>query len=151
MRIKNEKDSKKENKVFREFLLNNELRFTKEREEILQGILSMKGHFDTEELLIHLRKQHCKASLASIYRTIPLLIQSGLIEEVIKTEKQARYELKYGKEHHDHMICERCGKLIEFRSENLERLQNEIAQSYDFVPVNHILEIRGYCRECQMA
>ena len=149
MRIKTDKVNKKENTIFREFLQSNELRLTKEREEILQGILSIKGHFDTEELLIHLRKQNSKASLASIYRTIPLLIQSGLIEEVIKTEKHTRYELKYGKEHHDHMICERCGKLIEFHSEKLEKLQDEIAQSYEFLPLNHVLEIRGYCCNCQ--
>ncbi|HLC16360.1 MAG TPA: Fur family transcriptional regulator [Thermodesulfovibrionia bacterium] len=146
-----EQNTTKEDSIFREFLQNNELRYTKEREEILQGILSMQGHFDTEELLIQLRKQNCKASLASIYRTIPLLIQSGLIEEVIKTEKHTRYEVKYGKEHHDHMICQRCGKLIEFYSDKLEQLQNEIAHSYDFMPVSHILEIKGYCFECQKA
>ena len=93
-----------EKEILRAYLRKKGLRRTKEREEIIDGILSLQGHFDSEELLIHLRERDVKTSLASVYRTLPLLMEAGLITEVIKTGKNTRYELTYGKQHHDHMI-----------------------------------------------
>ena len=137
-----------EKKVFKNYLQKKGLRYTKEREEIIEGILSIDGHFDSEELLLHLRKINSKTSLASVYRTLPLLIEAGLITEVIKTGKNTRYEVTYGRKHHDHMICINCGKVIEFSSDKIEKLQEEIAREYGFNTNDHCLELRGYCKKC---
>jgi len=135
--------------IFKEFLQKKGLRLTKERGEILREIFSMRGHFDPDELLLRLRKKRSGVSKASIYRTIPLLIESGLIEEVIKVDRHAHYEHTYGHSHHDHMICIGCGKVIEFHSKGLEDLQERLCREEGFKGINHTLEIRGYCKRCR--
>jgi Fur family ferric uptake transcriptional regulator len=135
---------------FKEFLLTKGLKLTKERKEILDEILSLQKHFDPEELFIRLRAKGSKVSRASIYRTIPLLIESGLIEEVEKIDRHAHYEKISSDKHHDHMICLKCGKIIEFYSPTLEMLQNEICEKENFICIKHSLEIHGYCKDCQV-
>ena len=114
--------------VLREFLKSRGLRLTTEREAVLQEVSSRRGHFDLEEIFIALRKSGAKVSRASIYRTLPLLAQSGLVEEVERTDKHAHYEYTLGAEHHDHMLCTGCGRVIEFHSGQLERLQVMLQQ-----------------------
>jgi Fur family ferric uptake transcriptional regulator len=135
--------------VFREFLKEKGLKLTKERRAILKEIFSFHDHFDPEELLIRLRKKGSRVSKASIYRTIPLLVESGLIEEVIKVDKHAHYEHTYGHSHHDHMICMKCGKVVEFYSQELEDLQERPCKDDGFKGISHTLEIRGYCKKCR--
>ena len=135
--------------VLREFLRGKGLRFTTEREAVLQEISSRRGHFDLEEIYMGLRKKGAKVSRASIYRTMPLLIESGLVEEVEHTDKHAHYEYTYGSAHHDHMLCIECGKVIEFYSPALEKLQEKLCRSRGFTGTSHTLEIRGRCRECR--
>lgn len=138
------------NTIFKGFLQKKGLRLTRERRAILKEIFSLHGHFDPEELLISLRKKGSRVSKASIYRTIPLLIESGLIEEVVKVDKHAHYEHIYGHSHHDHMICIKCGKVIEFHSKALENLQERLCKEDGFEGISHTLEIRGYCKRCKM-
>ncbi len=135
-------------KVFREYLKGKGLKFTRERELILKDISSRYGHFDPEELYIGMRKKGLKVSKASIYRTLPLLLESGLIEQVERTEKHAHYEQTFGRNHHDHMLCISCGNVIEFYSEALEDLQKKICRKKGFEGVTHTLEIKGYCGKC---
>ncbi|MEK6690287.1 MAG: transcriptional repressor [Nitrospirota bacterium] len=137
------------NTIFKEFLQKKGLKLTREREAILKEIFSFHGHFDPEELHIRLRKKGSSISKASIYRTVPLLIESGLLEEVIKVDKHAHYEHTYGHNHHDHMICITCGRVVEFHSQELEELQKRLCKDYGFRGISHTLEIRGYCRKCR--
>jgi Fur family ferric uptake transcriptional regulator len=120
-----------ERKVFKNFLKERGQKLTKEREAILKEIFSFHGHFEPET------------------RTLNLLYECGLIDRVRKTEHGTIYECTYGHEHHDHMLCVRCGKIIEFYSEDLERLQEELCKKQQFEGTNHTLEIRGYCKKCQ--
>lgn len=136
-----------EKKKFREFLTTKGLRLTKGRDEILHEMLGMKKHFDPEELFIRLKTKGSKVSRASVYRTIPLLIGSGLIEEVERVDRHAHYE-RVSDDHHDHMICIKCGKVIEFCSPTIETLQSEICQKEKFKGIRHSLEILGYCEKC---
>lgn len=136
-------------KAFREYLSGQGFKFTKERKLILREIFSLHNHFDPEQLFIRMKKKGLKVSKASIYRTLPLLLQSGLIEQVERTEKHAHYEHTLGRGHHDHMLCISCGSAIEFFSEELERLQDEICKNKDFDSVTHTLEIKGYCSKCR--
>jgi Fur family ferric uptake transcriptional regulator len=136
-------------KVFREYLKSRGLKFTKERALILNDISSRHGHFDPEELYIGMKKEGLKVSKASIYRTLPLLLESGLIEQVERTEKHAHYEKTFGRNHHDHMLCISCGSVIEFYSEALEGLQNKICKKKGFKGITHTLEIKGHCSKCR--
>jgi Fur family ferric uptake transcriptional regulator len=136
-------------KVFRQYLKGKGLKFTRERELILKAIASRYGHFDPEELYIGIRGKGLKVSKASIYRTLPLLLESGLIEQVERTEKHAHYEQTFGRTHHDHMLCISCGNVIEFYSEALEDLQNKICRKKGFEGSTHTLEIKGYCNKCR--
>jgi Fur family ferric uptake transcriptional regulator len=138
-----------EKQKFKEFLMTKDLKLTKERNEILSEILDMKTHFDPEELFIRLKAKGSKVSRASVYRTIPLLIESGFIEEVERIDRHAHYERVSADKHHDHMICTKCGKVIEFYSPTLEMLQNEICQKEGFKGIRHSLEIFGYCEKCK--
>jgi Fur family ferric uptake transcriptional regulator len=137
-----------ERAIFREFLYKKGLKFTKERQRILDEVFSFHGHFDPEELLRNMRSKDIKVSKASVYRTLPLLLESGLIEQVEKNDKHAHYEHTFGHEHHDHLICMRCGKVIEVFSPKLEAVQNELCMSNLFKGIKHTLEIKGYCRDC---
>ncbi len=138
-----------ESKIFRSFLGERGLKLTKERTAILREVFSFHGHFEPEHLYFRMRDGGSKASRASVYRTLNLLVESGLVKKVTRTEKGNVYEHTFGHRHHDHMVCESCGKIIEFYSEKLENLQNEICARNGFCGVNHILEIRGHCGQCR--
>ncbi len=138
-----------ESKIFKSFLGEKGLKLTKERIAILREVFSFHGHFEPEHLYFRMRDGGSKASRASVYRTLNLLVESGLIAKVRRTEKGTVYEHTFGHRHHDHMICESCGKIIEFYSEKLENLQNEICARNGFSGVNHTLEIRGHCGQCR--
>ncbi|MCK4912064.1 MAG: transcriptional repressor [Thermodesulfovibrionales bacterium] len=140
--------AKKQKKAFREFLESQNLRLTREREAIIEHVLRKHGHFDPEELHFELKGNGAKVSRASIYRTIPLLVNAGIIEKVENTDKHAHYELILGRKHHDHMLCTRCGKVIEFYSEGLERLQDRLCKAEGFKGNSHTLEIKGLCSRC---
>lgn len=137
-----------ERELFKEFLSRKGLKFTKEREAILTEVFSHHGHFNPEELLLRLKKKDLRVSKASIYRTLPLLLESGLIEQVEKNDKHAHYEHTFGHTHHDHLICMKCGTVIEVISPKLEAIQDELCRENIFSGIKHTLEIKGYCRNC---
>ena len=138
-----------ERSIFREFLYKKGLKLTKERQRILDEVFAFHGHFNPEELLKSMRSKNIKVSKASIYRTLPLLVESGLVEQVEKNDKHAHFEHTFGHEHHDHLICMRCGKVLEVFSPSLEAIQNELCKSREFEGIKHTLEIKGYCCNCK--
>jgi Fur family ferric uptake transcriptional regulator len=137
-----------EQEFFKEFITAKGLKQTKEREEIFHEIIATRGHFAPDDLFVRLKTKGSKVSRASIYRTIPLLVESGVIAEVEHIDKHAHYERVSKDAHHDHMICLRCGRVIEFYSKGLERIQDELCRKEGFRGVRHSLEILGYCGEC---
>ncbi len=137
-----------EKQKFKEFLSTKGLKLTKERDAIFNEISNIKGHFDPEDLFLRLKNKGLKVSRASVYRTIPLLIENGLIEEVERIDRHAHYEKVAGTQHHDHMICIKCGKVIEFYSTELEMLQEKVCEKEMFKGIRHTLEIFGYCKNC---
>ena len=134
---------------FKYFLKERDLKYTPEREEIIEAIVKLQKHFDAEDIYQQLRKQKSDVSLATVYRTIPLLVDSGLIMETLHCREKVLYEKIYNKRHHDHMVCINCGKIIEFYNEDVEKLQDEICHKYQFIATEHRLGIKGYCKECQ--
>ena len=133
---------------FKKFLKQKGLRLTPGREAIVGEVFKKKGHFDPEELHMALMNKGANVSRASVYRTIPLLIESGIIEEVERVDKHAHYEVILGREHHDHMLCLSCGRVIDFLSEEMEQLQERLCAEHGFKGETHTLEIKGYCKKC---
>jgi Fur family ferric uptake transcriptional regulator len=138
-----------ESRIFQSFLIKKGLKLTKERFTVLKEVFSFHGHFEPEQLYFRMRDSGQKVSRASVYRTLNLLIESGLVEMVSRTDKGAIYEHTFGHRHHDHLICDSCGKVIEFYSGKIEKLQKEICRRNNFEGVSHILEIKGYCEKCR--
>lgn len=134
--------------AFTDYLKTKSLKLTREREAIIDCVIGQTGHFDPEELCADLRRNGMDVSRASVYRTLPLLIDSGILEQVERTDKHAHYELKMGRGHHDHMLCVQCGRVIEFYSPELERLQERICRREGFAGQTHTLEIKGRCKKC---
>ena len=137
-----------ENALFRRFLKSEGLRFTPEREIILREAFSLHEHFEAEDLLFRMRQHDLRVSKATVYRTLTLLVQCGLLREVIFGERHSHYEHVLGHRHHDHLICLGCGKIIEFTDETMEKLQQKICEQYRFESLQHRLEITGYCEGC---
>ncbi|MBN2126109.1 MAG: transcriptional repressor [Deltaproteobacteria bacterium] len=135
-------------KTFRSFISNNGLRNTPEREEIIREIFSRPDHFDVDELYLRIRKRGGRVSKASIYRNIPLIMESDLIREVWYEDGHMHYEPIITRDEHAHLRCKGCGKVIEFRAKELKKLEQRLRRTYHFDIVDLSLDVRGYCREC---
>jgi Fur family ferric uptake transcriptional regulator len=133
---------------FREYIKEKGLRNTPEREAIIDEIFSIHDHFDVDELFLRLRNKKKRISKASLYRTIPLLIDSGLIKEVYFENGHLHYEHIYGHKHHCHLRCVSCGKIVEFADDEIVTIQSRIGEKYDFEITSHRFELLGYCSQC---
>ncbi len=138
----------KSEEKFKNYIQSRGLKFTPEREAILNQVFESHRHFEAEELLFDMRKNNKRVSKATVYRTLALLVESGLLREVIFGEKHAHYEHVFGNEHHEHLVCVKCGKIIEFSDDKLEKLQDEICVRSKFKPISHRFQITGYCKDC---
>lgn len=134
---------------FRDFLVAHELKATPERFAVLDEIYTTDFHFEAEDILVRMRKKKQRVSRATIYRTLELLEKSGLIRKAKLGETEAYYERTHGRHHHEHMKCTECGKIIEFESEDIEALQDDICKQYNFRMTHHILHLFGVCEDCQ--
>lgn len=138
-----------EEDTLKNYLRNKSLKLTPERRVVLKEIFSIHTHFTVDELCEKLRRKKTGISRATVYRAVPLFVKSGLIREVLRCEGKASYEHVFGHGHHDHIICVACGKIIEFKDDRLEELQERVCRKYGFMAVEHRLGIRGYCKKCR--
>jgi len=136
-------------KEFRDFIKRKGLRYTPEREAILREILEIDGHFDVDELYLRFKKKGSKISKASIYRTIPLLIKAGFIQEVYTQEGHAHYEVTLNKQPHLHLICISCKKVKEIEDNKLVELIKTYEKESKFSFFSYHLEIFGICPDCK--
>lgn len=123
------------------------LKSTAPRDDIAQVFFDLRRHVSAEELYAEVKKVNPHVGYATIYRTLKLLKECGLLSERHFDEGQARYEVA-GEHHHDHFICERCGKIIEFEDDAIERLQESVAGKLGVTLVRHKLELYGQCADC---
>lgn len=135
--------------VFREYLSNNKLRKTVQREKIIELFLATEHHLSAEELYRIVKEKYPSIGWATVYRTLKHLCEAGIATQVEFGDGITRYEHKYGHPHHDHLVCVRCGKLIETTNQEIEKLQEEIAKKHKFKTLHHRLEIFGFCYDCQ--
>jgi Fur family ferric uptake transcriptional regulator len=132
-----------------EFVRRQNLKVTNQREAIVDIFLRTHGHVSLDELLKRVRKRHPRVGYATVYRTLKLLAESGLAAARQFGDGQTRYEVAGDTEHHDHMICAECGFIVEFHDENLERLQDAIAERFGFEVVRHRHELYGLCAKAR--
>ena len=127
------------------------LKMSKVRESIARAALEYEGHFSVEQLVHTLHASGVRdAHMATVYRAVPLMIEAGLIQRALVSEGDSQhYEAAFEREHHDHLVCTSCGRVVEYQSETLETLQREIAERYGFELHDHVNELRGRCRECR--
>ena len=141
---------KSEIEVFRDFIRKKGLRNTPEREAIINEIFATHDHFDVDELYLRLKNKKKKISKPSIYRLIPYLLESGLIQEAYFEDGHLHYEHIYGHAHHCHLRCLKCGKIIEFEETSLKKIEKKLAEKHDFFIKAHKFEALGYCSKCKV-
>ncbi|MGE5842103.1 MAG: Fur family transcriptional regulator [Deltaproteobacteria bacterium] len=133
-----------------EYLADQGLKSTRQRDEILSMFVSAGRHVSAEELYLLVRKSNPSIGYATVYRTLKLLASAGLAEARRFEDGYTRYEYRETDgHHHDHLICTRCGKIIEFENERIEHLQQDVARKNNFHVLNHKLELYGLCSDCQ--
>ena len=135
-------------KIFTEFLERKSLKLTNQRRTILSQALQASGHFPAEKLLELSKKKDTTISKATVYRTLALLKESKILEEQDFGEGKMLYERAQGRRHHDHFVCVRCGKILEFENEEIEKLQDLEAKKKNFKIVFHSLKLFGTCQQC---
>jgi Fur family transcriptional regulator, ferric uptake regulator len=135
--------------LFQRYLKNRGLKFTPERRDLFDEIFKRHEHFEADELLFRLKQRGRKISRATIYRGLDLLVSAGVVGRVRVGEEGYRYERLHAGEHHDHMICLGCGKIIEFFEPAIEELQDRVCARAGFRAVTHSHHIRGFCRDCR--
>jgi Fur family ferric uptake transcriptional regulator len=133
-------------KALAAYLEKNHLKQTKQRELILQTFLAAKRHVTSEDLYQAVRAEHPNIGYTTVYRTMKLLVEAGLATERHFDDGITRYEIEH--EHHDHLVCIKCGKIQEFECEMIERTQHEIADRYGFEILRHRHELYGHCSSC---
>jgi len=139
---------KKEIDIFEEFIRSKGLRRTNQREKVLEVFLATEKHMSVDKLYKFVKRKYPHIGHTTVYRTMKLLAECGLCEEVDFGDGLARFEHKYGHNHHDHLICLRCGKATEVVKQEIEKLQDDLAKRHGFTPVKHKLEIFGICKRC---
>ncbi len=135
---------------FQTLLKENALKFTKQRELVLKFLYENNGHFTPEDIYTLLKEQHpdVNIGIATVYRTLALLETSEIASSISFGVQGKKYELGL-KKHHDHLICMKCGTIIEFYDEIIEERQEEIAKKFNFKMTDHTMKITGLCEKCQ--
>jgi Fur family ferric uptake transcriptional regulator len=135
---------------FREWLKERGLKTTSQRDDIARVFLNAGRHISVEELYAEVKKVNPRVGYATVYRTLRLLKECGLAVERHFNDGEARYETAEGEKHaHDHFICERCSRIIEFSSFEIDALDQRIAKKLGAVITRHRVELYGICRQCR--
>ena len=131
------------------FIKTKGLKSTRQRDIIVTAFLKTEGHVTAEEFYNKISKRHKNIGSTTVYRTLKLLSEAGLATEQVFADNLTRYEPLSEEEHHDHLICLKCGSITEFEDSKLENMQVKIADELGFEIVNHKMEFYGYCSKCR--
>jgi len=137
-----------ETAFFKSMISKGGLKATRQREEILNIFLNSSGHKNLSQIYAQVAKVDPKIGYTTVYRTLKLFTRLGLADKRTFEDGETRYERILEGNHHDHLICLDCGKIIEFEDEALEKLQETIARSRRFKVFHHKMELYGLCEEC---
>ena len=132
---------------FREFIREHGLKSTRQRDEIANWFFHHKGHLSADQIYRKVKESFPGIGFSTVYRTMKLLVEAGLVSERHFGDGEALYENLSG--HHDHCICTSCGRITEFEDETIEALQREVAEKNGFLLTSHKMELYGLCASCQ--
>jgi len=139
-----------ENQELKRVLRAHELKATNQRVALLKLLDATNEHFDAEEIYLELLKNQKNVSRATVYRSLDALVEQDLVTKLDFGDGRMRFERSKGEdEHHDHLICEECGKVIEFFNPEMEAQQLSVCKEHDFMPSVHTMHIFGICSECK--
>jgi Fur family ferric uptake transcriptional regulator len=136
-------------KEFEAFLAGRGLRLTGQRRLIAQTFFRKAGHHSAEEIYRQVKRKHPGIGSATVYRTMKLLRDAGLATGMNIGDGFARYEPSSRRGHHDHLICQGCGKIVEFENDQIETLQMQVALRHGFTVSSHKMELYGMCGGCR--
>lgn len=135
--------------VFEGFLRQKSLKLTRPRRLILEAVFATHKHFSAESLFADIRKDHPGVSLTTVYRTLPLLVEAGLVHPALRTADSEFYEHVWGHPKHLHLLCRKCGCLCEADSDELRPLLTKFAKKNGFELKDYTISIQGVCSSCE--
>jgi Fur family ferric uptake transcriptional regulator len=133
----------------RAFVKAKGLHESKIRDLIVETFLSAQDHLGLDEILDRVRAKNPGVGMATVYRTMRLLEEAGLVQTRNFNAGPTLYEMVLGRPHHDHLICQRCGLIVEFVNEPIERMQEKVAEQHGFELLRHRHELFGLCKDCR--
>jgi Fur family transcriptional regulator, ferric uptake regulator len=146
-----DQDSEREEvRVFHDHIRRTGLKRTAQRDHILEVFLRTEEHVSSEQLYELVKAEDPSIGFTTVYRTLKLFLEAGLARGVQFHDGRMLYEHDFKHAHHDHLICTSCGALIEFYSEVIENMQDEITHLHQFRASTHSLRIFGTCHDCQV-
>ena len=135
--------------IFKDFLHQQQLNWTPQRKKILEVLLSCEKHISIELLHEKIQERYPSIGISTLYRTLKLLVECGLVESHSFKSGKKTYELILNVGHHDHLICTQCETTIEFEHPLIERYQMEICERYNFILMSHKMDLFGVCKDCR--
>ena len=136
-------------KKFKKILKKENLKMTPQRVEVFREVCDSNEHQESEEIFISLRKRDVNISRATVYRTMDILYQHDLVQRMDIGDGKWRYEHWLDCHQHDHLICIRCGTIVEFINAQIEEIQNNVAKKFDYELVRHVHQLFGLCKQCR--
>ncbi|NBB77678.1 MAG: transcriptional repressor [Bacteroidetes bacterium] len=136
-------------KIFKTYLKERNQRQTPERFMVLEEIYRSHGHYDADDIYFNMKKAGTRVSRATVYNTLDLLIECGLVQRQQFGKNQYYYERSYAYQQHDHMICKECGVVIEFCDPRILEIQNLMEKIHDFKVDGHSLHLFGRCNDVE--
>lgn len=137
-----------EERVLERYIRERELKRGSQRKGIADIFLGVEKHLTAEELYILAKKKYPRVSFATVYRALKALCECGLCRELRFEDGATRYEHLYAHEHHDHLICTKCGTLVEVVDDAIERAQTKLFRRHGFIPQRHRMDLYGICDKC---
>jgi Fur family ferric uptake transcriptional regulator len=137
---------------FREYLASRARpqRYTEQQRDLVRHVFAQHNHFDADNLIDELKTAGLRVSRATVYRTLKKLVAAGLLRE-LQLGQRTYFEHDYGYPQHEHLVCERCNRIIEFQSPALDALLREVCATNQFQSRGHTLIVRGTCADCNRA
>ena len=140
---------REEFEVFERYIVDKGLKHSRQRDVILQLFLKTDGHLTVDDLYQIVQRTHPEIGRTTIYRTLKILCDADLAKAIEFRDGVTRFEHIYNQDHHDHMVCTCCGVIVEFRSNEIQQLQIELAEKHGFTVDSHRHQIFGVCSECK--
>lgn len=138
-----------EQEILLEYLKSKNRKQSRQRGQILELFLKSPRHLTANELYRQVQKYNPAIGFATVYRTLKLLSDSGLCREMALEDGVTRYERQQGHQHHDHLVCTKCGKVVEVVDQTIEEHQERLFKRHGFYPQRHRMELYGICKGCK--